>query len=126
MGKKKTKIRHANIVERFAARLRELRIARGLRQADVAKAAATTTSYVTRLEAGGAAPGIDLVARLAEALETTVQDLLAEDVVVDEEAVFRRRAQTLFDDLMKSADKETLSMVVPLLARLNESPTRKR
>lgn len=123
---KKKQIRHAAIVNRFAARLRELRSSRGMRQIDLAEAAKITMSYVGRLESGGAAPGIDLVQRLADALGTTVEDLIGGDVVTDEEAALRKRAKSLFDDLLKSADKEALLMLCPLLARLGESPTRKR
>ena len=126
MAKKKPQIKHAKIVDRFSRRLRELRTSRGMRQSDVAQAASITTSYVARLESAGAAPGIDLVARLANALGTTVEDLLQGDNAPDEENVLKKRAKILFDDLLKGADRETLLMLCPLLARLNESPTRKR
>ena len=122
----KKQIRHAAIVNRFATRLRELRASRGMRQSDLAKAAKITTSYVGRLESGGAAPGIDLVARLADSLGTTVNDLLQGDSRPDEAAILKKRAKSLFDDLLKNADRETLLWLVPVLARLGESPTRKR
>ena len=122
---KKKQIKHAAIVDQFAARLRELRNSRGMRQADLAKEAKVTTSYVSRLESGGAAPGIDLVARFADALGTTVEDLVGGDTPSEEESVLRKRAKSLFDDLMKSADREALLMLCPLLARLGESLTRK-
>lgn len=122
----KKQIKHAAIVNRFAARLRELRSTRGMRQSDLAAAAKITVSYVGRLESGGAAPGIDLVARLADALGTTVGDLLQNDSKPDDEAFLKKRAKSLFDDLMKTADKETLLWLVPVLARMGESPTRKR
>ena len=123
---KKKQIKHAAIVDRFASRLRELRNSRGMRQADLAQAAKITTSYVGRLESGGAAPGIDLVARLANALGTSIEDLIGGEAAPDEESVLRKRAKSLFSDLMESADRETLLMLCPLLARLGESPTRKR
>jgi len=55
----------------FAARLREVRVSRGMTQVELGRRAHVTASYVWRLESGGAAPGIDLVARLARALGTT-------------------------------------------------------
>ena len=61
MGKRKTRIQHDEIVQLFAIRLKELRRAAGLTQAELARKAQVTTSYVGRLESGGAAPGIDLV-----------------------------------------------------------------
>jgi transcriptional regulator with XRE-family HTH domain len=126
MGKKKTQIRHAEIVQRFGARLRELRRSRGLTQAQLAQEARLTASYVGRLEAGGASPGIDLVQRLADALGTTIHDLLPTEAPPETEAVLKERARKLFDELLKTADRETLLMLCPLLARLGESPTRRR
>tara|TARA_R100001132_G_scaffold10300_1_gene9837 strand:- start:9577 stop:9969 length:393 start_codon:yes stop_codon:yes gene_type:complete len=126
MGKKKIQIQHAEIVNRFGIRLRELRRSRGLTQAKLAQEARLTASYVGRLEVGGASPGIDLVQRLADALGTTVHDLLPTEKSPDTEATLKKRAKDLFDDLMKSADRETLLMLVPLLARLGESPTRRK
>lgn len=126
MAKRKRRIDHAEIVQLFAARLRELRHSRGLTQADLGRAANITTSYVGRLEGGGAAPGIDLVARLAKALGTTGQDLLPITPSPDTLAVLREQAQRLFSSLVQTADRETLLMLNPLLARLNESMNRSK
>ncbi|WP_417376753.1 helix-turn-helix domain-containing protein [Gimesia maris] len=126
MAKKKTQIRHAEIVSLFGARLRELRRSCGLTQAQLAQAARLTPSYVGRLEAGGASPGIDMVQRLADALNTTVHDLLPTEKSPDTEAALKKRSTELFNALLKSADRETLLMLVPLLARLGESPTRRK
>lgn len=124
MAKKKTRIEHAEIVRLFAARLRELRHSRGMTQGDLARQAQVTTSYVGRLEAGGAAPGIDLIDRLAKALATTVADLLPTMASPDTQAVLRDQARKLAEALIGAADKETLMMLCPLLARLNESTNR--
>ena len=127
MTKKKIqKIEHAEIVQHFAARLREVRCSRGLTQAELARQAHVTPSYVWRLESAGAAPGIDLVSRLAAALGTNIHDLLPETASVETVPVLQERARTLFDGLIETADRETLLMLCPLLARLGESPTRKR
>jgi transcriptional regulator with XRE-family HTH domain len=126
MAKRKIIIRHAEIVGRFAARLRELRHSRGMTQATLAGAAHVTTSYIGRLESGGAAPGIDLVDRLAAALGSTVNDLLPIAAPPDTDAVLREQARSLFDSLLQAADRETLLMLNPLLARLFESTGRSR
>jgi len=126
MSKRKPVIQHAEIVERFSARLRELRSSRGLTQVELARKAGVTASYVWRLESGGAAPGIDLVERLATALGTTVHDLLPTTVAPETVVVLRDQARKLFEGLLESADRETLLMLNPLLARLGESPTRRR
>lgn len=126
MGKRKTPIRHAEIVDRFSAKLRELRSGRGLTQAQLAEKVNTTTSYIGRLESGSVAPGIDTLERLASALAATTHELIPTEAAPDTSEILRERAQELFEKLLKSADRETLSMLVPLLARLGESPTRRR
>ena len=126
MAKRKRRIDHAEIVRLFAARLREVRHSRGMTQAELARAAHVTTSYIGRLEAGGAAPGIDLVDRLASALGTTMTDLLPTVASPDTQAALRDQARRLFDSLIQAADREALQMLCPLLARLNESMNRSR
>lgn len=128
MAKKQAKkeIEHAGIVLRFGARLRELRNSRGMTQTELAAQAHVTASYVWRLESGGAAPGIDLVDRLAVALGTTAADLLPVAEPPDSLPVLREQARKLFESLMSEGDRETLLLLNPLMARLLESPTRRR
>jgi transcriptional regulator with XRE-family HTH domain len=120
MGKKRNvRIVQDEAVRLFAARLREVRQARGLTQAELGRRAHVTASYVWRLENAGASPGIDLVARLAAALETTSHDLLPvaaapPDTVAD----LRALARTRFESLVGTADREMLLMLDQLLARL--------
>ncbi|HEU5119193.1 MAG TPA: helix-turn-helix transcriptional regulator, partial [Isosphaeraceae bacterium] len=83
MAKRKVQIKHEPIVGVFAARLRELRLSRGMTQADLANRAIVTPTYIAKLEAASVAPGIDLVARLAKALGTSISDLLPEEDVPD-------------------------------------------
>lgn len=126
MAKRKRRVEHAEVVRLFAARLRELRHSRGMTQAELARQAHVTTSYIGRLETAGAAPGIDLVDRLAKALGTTGQDLLPITAAPDTLAVLREQSQRLFSSLLQAADRETLLMLNPLLARLNESMNRSK
>jgi transcriptional regulator with XRE-family HTH domain len=126
MGRRRPRTRQAEIVRLFATRLREVRRSRGLTQAELAAAAHMAASYVGKLEAGGTAPGIDLVARLAAALGTTVHDLLPAGPPPDTDAALRGRAEALFTGLVRAADRETLLMLAPLLARLAESPIARR
>jgi transcriptional regulator with XRE-family HTH domain len=121
MPGRKKQIEHDPVVARFGQRLREVRHSRGLTQAQLAEKAQVTVSYITRLENGSYAAGIDLAARLAAALGTPLADLLPTDPPPDDLAVLRRQAKELSDALVRSADRETLLMLVPLLARLGES-----
>ena len=115
------KIVHEKIVERFGGRLREVRTARGMTQHDLAEKAEVSPAYVGRLERGVAAPGIDLVERLAVALGTTAGDLLPAAEPPDATGVLRDQAKRQFDALVQAADEHTLTLLVGLLARLRET-----
>lgn len=121
MPKRRQSIRHAEIVPLFAARLRQLRTAHGLTQAELGRRAVVTESYVSRLESGAAAPGIDLVERLARTLGTTVADLLPAAAPVDTTEHLRSQARQLCASLIPKANRETLQLLVPFLARLAET-----
>ena len=120
------RVRQAEIVRIFAERLRGLRSARGLTQRDLADKAGVTLTYVSRLEAAGAAPGIDLLERLAGALGVNVVDLLPTPSLPEAGAISRRQLRTLWDSVLTKAGAETLSMLKQLLERLAESPSTTR
>lgn len=117
----KKQIDHDPIVARFGQRLRELRATRGMTQVQLAEQAAVTLSYITRLESGASAPGIDLVARLAAALGTTAADLLPVTVPPDDLRVLRQQAKRLFDNIVQTEDRQTLSFLNQFLSRLSET-----
>jgi transcriptional regulator with XRE-family HTH domain len=117
-SKRKVKIEHEEIVARFARRLRQLRVERGMTQAELAARAGVTTTYVSKLEGAGAAPGIDLVARLARALGTTNHDLLPATDPPDTMKLLRDQARVSFDAILAAADREMLLMLNPLLATI--------
>ena len=64
--------------------------------------------------------------RLAKALGATITELLPTEEPTDTLALLREQATRLFDGLLQSADRETLLMLNPLLAKLGESPARGR
>jgi len=115
------KIDHEAVVRRFGERFKELRRVRGMTQTDLAEKTAITASYIGRLERAGAAPGVDLVARLAVALGTTIADLLPEADPPDQAPVLRDQARKLFDAVIKSDDVVTLQLLAQFLARLAET-----
>ncbi len=120
-NKRKARIEHDEVVRRFAGRLRELRTERGMTQADLARRARVTATYVSKLETAGAAPGIDLVGKLAAALGAGVADLIPLPPPADPTVVSREQARALFDALMRVADPQTFAMLNPFLALLVES-----
>jgi transcriptional regulator with XRE-family HTH domain len=121
MAASKKRIEHDEIVRRFGDRLREIRLSRGMTQADVAREASVSTAYVGRLERGRAAPGIDLVARLAAALGTTTAELLPASGGADAVAVLRQQARRTFDALVRTDSQAVLSLLNMVLAHLAET-----
>ncbi|MGD0089932.1 MAG: helix-turn-helix transcriptional regulator [Planctomycetota bacterium] len=119
------KTRHAEIVNLFAGKLRELRRSRGLSQQELAQRAEISVPYAGRLERAEAAPGIDLVERLATALEVPVADLLP-TTTPDPVAFLRRQAERRFQSVMSRADRATLMMLNPWLAVLDDALARGR
>jgi transcriptional regulator with XRE-family HTH domain len=87
-------------------------------QAQLAREADVTVPYVSRLENGTIAPGIDLAERLARALGVSVADLLPSEPPPDRREFLRQQARRLCDDLIPAADLETLQVMVPFLAKL--------
>ena len=118
MARRREPIRHHEIVGRFAGRLRDLRRSRGMTQVELARLAGVTATYVGKLENGAVAPGIDLVARLAAALGADPAELVPAAAPADPVAVLQAQARRLADGLIRAGDRETLELLVPLLARL--------
>jgi transcriptional regulator with XRE-family HTH domain len=67
-----------SIVERFAANLRRTRIARGLTQEGLGDVADLHRTHISLLEKARRDPRITTVAKLADGLDTTPEQLLAE------------------------------------------------
>ncbi|MCE9562646.1 MAG: helix-turn-helix domain-containing protein [Planctomycetes bacterium] len=118
-------INQAEIVRSFAERLRQVRLAHGMTQAALATAATVPASYVSDLEQGKVAPGIDLVARLAVALGATVADLLVTGPS-EAGADVRVQLRQAFDALVRDADPDVLAALASVLPLLRELTTRRR
>lgn len=126
MGKRrKVPIKHGEVIGHFAKRLRELRVERGMTQAELAAKADVTATYVSRLEAAGAAPGIDLVDKLARALGVAAADLLAGGTPADPDAVVREQAEKLFAALLEAADRQTFALLNPFLALMLDAAAKR-
>jgi transcriptional regulator with XRE-family HTH domain len=125
MAKRKPRVEQAEIVRQFGIRLRETRISVGMTQAELATKSGVTSVHVWRLEAGGSAPGIDLVERLAKTLGVSMSNLLPEGPSVEDVSIFRDQAKMMFDVITKSGNRDTFSVLNPLLACLVESIKRK-
>ena len=59
----------------FGDRVRELRLASGLKQDEFADKCGFARSYMSRIETGGANPSLDAIQTIATALRVSVRDL---------------------------------------------------
>jgi transcriptional regulator with XRE-family HTH domain len=124
---RKTPIRHDPVVGIFAARLRAVRRLRGMTQRDLARSTHLTESYLSRLEAGLIAPGIDLVARISRALGSPIGELLAsDDMAVDTAGVLKEQAKRLFDAVTRAPDPSHIQLLNQILVLIAESVERQR
>jgi transcriptional regulator with XRE-family HTH domain len=122
MAKRKTEeIDHHPVVKRFGKALRELRQRRGLTQAALAERLGTSEQYLSRLESGKIAPGVDQVAKIADALSATVHELLpVADPPPDARAALISEATRLFTSVTKGAAEVNLALLVQFLALLDQ------
>lgn len=120
------RIRHSEIVQLFAERLKEVRLSRNMTQAELARRSHVPSSYISDLEKAKTAPGIDLVDRLAKALETSVTQLLPGTASPDTPATLREEARELLDDLLQTADRDVLRAVISMLTLFRELSTKRR
>jgi transcriptional regulator with XRE-family HTH domain len=125
---RKTQIRHDAIVAAFAEKLRQARHSRGMTQRDLAREAHLTESYISRLENGAMAPGIDLVARLARALGSPIGELLPLNEASEgsSRAVATAQAKRLFESILQSQDPSFVFLLAQILAFLAEAVERQR
>ena len=124
MQRRKVRIRHAQIVEVFAERLRGLREARAMTQRELARRAHVTVTYISKLENGLTAPGIDLLGRIAASLDVHVTELLP--LMADSDDDHRRQAKERFDAIFAKAGRDSLLMMNLFFIRMLESPSLNR
>jgi transcriptional regulator with XRE-family HTH domain len=111
-------IERPEVIRQFAERLRETRSSVGLTQRELADKAHLSEGKVARLEAADTSPGLDLLFRLAVALEVPLADLLPAATPPAPLDALRQRARSLCDEVVSTGDRATLLMLTALLARL--------
>ena len=122
MGRRR--INQDAIVRAFAERLRLVRLARNMTQAKLGEETGVPASYISDLEKAKVAPGIDLVARLAEALGTTVADLLT-GAATGPDADPREAIREVLNALLTEGNPDILVALNSLLPLLRELATRR-
>jgi transcriptional regulator with XRE-family HTH domain len=69
---------HATIVDRFRRNLFNLRGARGLGVRQLAGKMGCSPSYITMMETGLRSPSLDMITRVAKAMDVDVSELIKE------------------------------------------------
>ena len=120
MARPKKQIRQSKIVDAFAERMRALRGSQGITQRELADRVNTGVTYITRLESGSVAPGIDLVERIADALKVHVSELLPAIQPLTEN-MLRDQIKVLLGTVLAKGGQETLSALKLVLVRFADS-----
>ena len=123
-GRKKVGIKHASVVLGFAKRLREVRRAHGMSQAELAEKAGIHWTYEGRLERGLASPGLDLVDKLATALNVPIADLLLPVQPADPTPQMQDQARRSLESIIQRADQSALGVLNALLKMISEGVNR--
>lgn len=123
--RKKVALNRAEAVKHFGRRVRELRTGLGMKQKDLARRAAFSLSYMTRLERGEAEPGLELVVRIAEALSVEAHELLLVSPV-DPWPAMEAQARQRLEAILERRDRDALAAVLPVLSLAEEASARRR
>jgi transcriptional regulator with XRE-family HTH domain len=123
--RKLVQLKHRDIVSRFAGKLKAVREERKVSQRQLASLAQIHPSYLTRLEAGRSAAGIDLVEKLATALGVTLADLLPTERV-DRSHALKREVRSKTEAIMADAEEGDLALLSSLLSVFQRGLSRRR
>lgn len=122
---RKKRIEHHSIVQRFAINLRILRRELGMSQQALAFKALVTPSYIGKLERSEAAPGLDMVGRLAEALGVAPESLVAgEKSTPSANPVIREQILRYAKKLVGRTDDQSLQAIAVVLSLLENALAR--
>ena len=124
MARKKT-IKHDPIVIQFAARLRECRRKLGLSQQELAFRAHVNVGYLGKLERGEAAPGLDMVGRLAGALSVPPMKLVGDAEAAPVLATLKAQVRKKVDQFLSRDDVPAIQSLAVLLALADNALARR-
>lgn len=84
-------------MKKIGARVSRHRILRGLTQFEMAELAGISTNYVSKIERGVAVPTLEVICRIASALETSPSHLLIDVGAGPDRARVKARVRSLLD-----------------------------
>jgi len=97
----KKSIKHHEIVGIVAERIRNRRKQLGMSQLDLAQKAQISITYIGNLERGESSVGIDMLARIASSMDSTVSELVSDSPVQKPQSPEASKAQ------LKKTDRQT-------------------
>ena len=95
----------------FGMRIKELRTSRKLSQERLAEKAGISSKYLSRIEMGQHFPSIDILTKLANALNVELKDFFE----FAHKAKNARELKRSLNDLLNEANEEKLRLVVKVL-----------
>lgn len=94
----------------FGIRMKELRKSRGLSQEELAERADISSKYISRIEMGQGFPSIDVLAKLANALNVELKDFFE----FDHKTPNQKELKETLNTLLKEADEEKTRLLVKI------------
>lgn len=98
----------------FGMRIKELRMVRKLSQEQLAKRIDISSKYMSRIEMGQHFPSLDILTKLANALNVEVKDFFE----FAHEAKNAKELKETISNLLKETDEEQLRLAVKFLRAL--------
>lgn len=103
------------MIQLLAARVATLRKKRGMSRRVLSEMSGVSPRYLAQLEAGEGNISVLLLQRVADALETRIEALLAEDMVLDHDVL---RVAALYQQAPEALQQQVCSMLAPQNPRL--------
>ena len=107
------------VYEKLGERIRDIRVKKGMSQADLANAAHIALPHVSRIERGKVKMQLDTFIRIAEALEISTDELLRLNVPVVN-SLYKSEFADLLDDCTPSEIDSILKIVKELKTTMHQ------
>ncbi len=108
-------------MEQFPETLRELRKSRGLTQARLAELHEVSPRVYNRWEIGSAAPRLDTLAKIADILNVTLDELVGRTEATSEVVIQNPKLHTLYREINGLSDEDQRALVILLDSLIKRS-----
>jgi transcriptional regulator with XRE-family HTH domain len=119
-------ISHAPVVKHVAAHIKAARKQRALSQAELARRAGISLSYLARVELGRSSIGVDMLGRIADAIGVPPDSLLRGVSVTEDSASLKQDIENRLLSVLKFDDDATNRSLLMILNHCFQSLSRQR